>query len=200
MCLPCIYPWCHAHEKMYQALPLLSRESLGTRLKLSYNMYMNCQLPIPVLYSSLIKAKQAQSEHHHQHMPIRAELPYSTRMLARTTSTLWSWPNLWNMFARYLYYSVNNIHKIIVLWTVNFQFCFWIALRYKAKDASTSWATQHMPSLTRPTHFHKRREGSGELRTQAMSHWNAISWMTTRFQIMHSWITCSGVKPAPREV
>ena len=31
-CLPCIYPWRHARDKMYQALPLLSRESLGTRL------------------------------------------------------------------------------------------------------------------------------------------------------------------------
>ena len=27
-----VYPWRHTHDKMYQALPLLSRESLGMRL------------------------------------------------------------------------------------------------------------------------------------------------------------------------
>ena len=31
-CPPRVYPWCHACDKMYQALPLLSGESLGTRL------------------------------------------------------------------------------------------------------------------------------------------------------------------------
>ena len=31
-CLPRVYPWRHARDKMYQALPLLSGESLGTRL------------------------------------------------------------------------------------------------------------------------------------------------------------------------
>ena len=30
--LSCVYLWCHTHDKMYQALPLLSGESLGTRL------------------------------------------------------------------------------------------------------------------------------------------------------------------------
>ena len=34
-CLPCIYPWHHARDKIYQALPLLSRESRGTRLELT---------------------------------------------------------------------------------------------------------------------------------------------------------------------
>ena len=33
-------------------------------------------------------------------------------------------------------------------------------------------------SLASPTHFCKRREGSGELCIQAVSHQNAISWMT----------------------
>ena len=31
-CLLCVYPWCHVHVKMYQALPFLSGMSLGTRL------------------------------------------------------------------------------------------------------------------------------------------------------------------------
>ena len=33
-------------------------------------------------------------------------------------------------------------------------------------------------SLASPTHFCKRREGSGELCIQAVSHQNAISWVT----------------------
>ena len=31
-CLPRVCPWCHACDKMYQAVPLLSGESLWTRL------------------------------------------------------------------------------------------------------------------------------------------------------------------------
>ena len=30
--LSCIYPWCHVRDKLYQAVPLLSGESLGMRL------------------------------------------------------------------------------------------------------------------------------------------------------------------------
>ena len=32
LCLPYVYPWCHTRDQMYQALPLLSRESLEARL------------------------------------------------------------------------------------------------------------------------------------------------------------------------
>ena len=35
-CLPLVYPWRHACDKMYQALPLLNGESLETRLSRSY--------------------------------------------------------------------------------------------------------------------------------------------------------------------
>ena len=37
-CLPRVYPWRHARDKMYQVLPNLSRESLGTRL---YEMHID---------------------------------------------------------------------------------------------------------------------------------------------------------------
>ena len=36
LCLPRVYPWRHACDKMYQALPDLSWESLGTRLERSH--------------------------------------------------------------------------------------------------------------------------------------------------------------------
>ena len=38
----CVYSWCHAHDKMYQALPLISRNSLGTRLP-GYNPMRHCE-------------------------------------------------------------------------------------------------------------------------------------------------------------
>ena len=41
-----IYSWCHAHDKMYQALPLISRNSLGTRLP-GYNGMQHCESAAP---------------------------------------------------------------------------------------------------------------------------------------------------------
>ena len=44
----------------------------------------------------------------------------------------------------------------------------------------TAWHFQRVTVqlvLQAPTHFCRRREGSGELRLQAVSHQNAISWM-----------------------
>ena len=36
-CLPCVYPWRHADDKMYQTLPDLSWESLGMRLIVTHS-------------------------------------------------------------------------------------------------------------------------------------------------------------------
>ena len=42
-----VYPWCNARDKMYQALPNLSRERLGTRLRMFY-------IPLEQVFQALI--------------------------------------------------------------------------------------------------------------------------------------------------
>ena len=43
-CLPCVYPWRHIRDKMNQAFPLLSGESLRMRLEICHHTMHTCSV------------------------------------------------------------------------------------------------------------------------------------------------------------